>query len=109
MVIIHIPKGNIFSSEGKICLILSYRPELALVLTSVLESAWCISLGSSMFLSFYLQRKEELRLHTEVEQVYMKLTLRREEVSVDDLRENYQKAERVLKHGLRKIDLEEPT
>ncbi|CAM4722679.1 unnamed protein product [Leuciscus chuanchicus] len=39
-------------------------------------------------------RKEELRVHTEVEQVYMKLTLRREQVSVDDLYEKYQKAEK---------------
>lgn len=94
-----------FSSEGKIYLILSYRPELALVLTSVLESTWCISLGSSMFLC--LGSTEERG--AEVEQVYMKLTLRSEVVSVDGLHENYQKAERLIKRGLRKIGLEEPT
>lgn len=45
----------------------------------------------------------------EVEQVYMKLTLWSEEVSVDGFHENDQKAERLIKRGLRKMGLEEPT
>ncbi|ROL42639.1 hypothetical protein DPX16_14046 [Anabarilius grahami] len=70
-----------------------------------LESAWYISLSSSMFLCLGSTKKRG----AEVEQVYMKLTLRSEEVSVDGLHENDQKAERLIKRGLRKIGLEEPT